>query len=98
MTSSLKYNRIITGVIGGILLPVIAFLVFYHFTDQGLSVINYLKKTAQIGNLTQILSVCVFSNIIIFLVFNRFDMLNASKGVLGITIIWALAIFGIKLF
>ena len=32
------------------------------------------------------------------LLFNRLDMLQASKGVLGITIAWAFVVFGIKLF
>ena len=44
------------------------------------------------------MSVSVFSNIIIFLLFNRLDMLRASRGVLGITIVWAFAVFAIKLF
>jgi len=44
------------------------------------------------------MSVSVFTNILVFLLFNRLDMLRASKGVLGITLLWAFAVFGIKLF
>jgi len=98
MSFSERFNNVITGVISGIIIPVIAFLVFYLFTSQGLSLIQYIEKCLEVGNLTQIISVCVFINITIFLLFNHLDMLRASKGVLGITIIWALFVFAIKVF
>jgi len=90
-------NNPITGVIGGLLLPALSWIIFYMFTSNGLSVVEYYKHTLLIGNVTQIISVCVFTNIIIFLIFNKLDMLESSKGVLGITILWALLVFGIKL-
>ena len=47
---------------------------------------------------THILSLSVFPNVIVFLIFNRFDMLRASRGVLAATIVWAVIVFGIKFF
>jgi len=52
----------------------------------------------EVDKVTEVMSISVFANIVIFLLFNRFDMLRASKGVLGITIAWAFLVFGIKLF
>jgi len=85
-------------VISGLVLPALAFLVFFLITRHGLSIEQYFKDMETADNVTEIMSVAVFSNIIIFLAFNRLDMLRASKGVLGITIIWAFVVFGIKLF
>ncbi|MCU0366346.1 MAG: hypothetical protein MUC70_05475 [Bacteroidales bacterium] len=93
-----RYNNVITGVISGIAMPVIAFLIFFLFTRNGLPMVQYLERVAETGKTTEVMSVAVFSNILIFLFFNRFDMLRASKGVLGITFIWAFIVFGIKLF
>ncbi len=93
-----RYNNVITGVISGIAMPVIAFLIFFLFTRNGLTMVQYLERVAETGKTTEVMSVAVFSNILIFLFFNRFDMLRASKGVLGITFIWAFIVFGIKLF
>jgi len=93
-----KYDKTIAGVVSGIILPLVAFTVFYLATADGLSPEKYFKRISDLGNITQIMSVSVFSNIIIFLIFNRFDMLRASRGVLGVTIIWAFVVFGIKLF
>lgn len=92
-----RFNNVLTGVISGLLLPALAFLVFFLITRHGLSIEQYFKHMEAADNVTEIMSVAVFSNIIIFLIFNRLDMLRASKGVLGITIIWAFVVFGIKL-
>jgi hypothetical protein len=93
-----RFNNALSGVIGGLIIPVMGFFIFFLVTRHGLSLGDYVKKIAEAGNVTEIMSVSVFLNIIIFLVFNRLDMLRASKGVLGITIAWAFAVFGIKLF
>ena len=98
MSAAERYNNVLTGVISGIILPLIAFTVFFLLTRHGLSFHDYLGRIAETGKVTEVMSVSVFSNIIIFLIFNRFDMLRASKGVLGITIAWAFTVFGIKLF
>lgn len=93
-----KLNNALTGVIAGIVVPLIAFTLFFIFTGNGLSMVEYFEKIKDADNITEIMSVCVFANIVIFLIFNRFEMLRASKGVLGITIAWAFTVFGIKLF
>jgi len=93
-----RFNNALTGVISGLLLPALAFLVFFLLTRHGASFEQYFKHMETANNVTEIMSVAVFTNILIFLVFNRLDMLRASKGVLGITIAWAFVVFGIKLF
>lgn len=79
-------------------MPLITFVLFFLFTGNGMSLTAYFMKIEGAGNISSIMSVCVFANITIFLLFNRLDMLRASKGVVGVTILWAFAVFGIKLF
>ncbi len=93
-----KLNHPLAGIAGGFVLPLMTTFIFYLATSQGMTIPEYFRHALLIGNLTRVMSVAVFSNIIIFLVFNKFDMLRASKGVLGITIVWALMVFAIKLF
>ena len=93
-----RFNNALTGVISGLTLPALAFLVFFLITRHGSSLEQYFKHMEAADNVTEIMSVAVFTNIISFLLFNHFDMLRASKGVLGITIIWAFVVFGVKLF
>lgn len=92
-----RYDRVITGVISGLIVPLIGFAIFYFVTARGISAGQYLKRVEEAGNITQIMSASVFLNIFIFLVYNRLDMLKALRGVLGVTLIWAFVVFGIKL-
>lgn len=93
-----KYDKIITGFLSGVALPVIVGLVAYMITSRGVSIPAYLAKIAANNVLTHAISLCVFPNIVIFLTFSRFDMLRACRGVLAVTIIWAIVVFIVKFF
>jgi len=91
-----QYDKFLTGFVSGVLLPLLAGFIIYLFTPGHLSLQSYLARIAESDIITHSISICVFSNIVIFLIFNRFDMLRASRGVLAITIVWAVIVFGIK--
>ncbi len=98
MTLYEKYDKVITGVISGLIFPFIIGLIVYLFSAGHLSVSSFLTRIANSNIITHSISLCVFPNIVVFLLFNRFDMLRASRGMLAITIFWAIVVFGLKLF
>jgi hypothetical protein len=91
-----KYDRVVTGIISGFVLPLIVGLVIFLFTSKGHTMGEYLGRISGAGIVTHAITLCVFPNIAIFLFFNRFDMLRASRGVLAATIVWAIVMFIIK--
>jgi len=91
------YDKVTTGIIGGLLLPLLTGLVIYLFTAHSRTIAEYLERIVRARILTHAITLCVFPNILIFLLFNRFDMLRASRGVLAVTILWAVSVFIIKL-
>lgn len=91
-----KYDRQLTGYLAGFFLPVIIALLFYLFSAGEQTLSEYSARVIRAGIVTHILSLAVFPNIAIFLIFNRLDMLKSARGVLGITIFWALVVFAIK--
>lgn len=90
-----KYDRMATGLISGTLLPLIVALFVFLFSkgDPGLG--EWLRKVFLANVVSQIITLCVFPNVLIFLLFNHFDMLRASRGVLGITMFWAVIVFAV---
>jgi hypothetical protein len=96
MTKAEKYDRMITGIICGFVLPIIIGLLIFLFTTHDKSIPQYLKIIINGRIITHAITICVFPNIFIFLLFSRFDMLRASRGVLAITIAWACAVFIVK--
>jgi hypothetical protein len=91
-----KYDNIPTGVISGLLFPFIVGLTIYMFSSGHQPLHSYLARIAASDIITHSITLCVFPNILIFLLFNRFDMLKATRGVLAVTIIWAVVVFGVK--
>jgi hypothetical protein len=96
MTFSEKNDKVITGVVSGLVLPFIIGLLIYIFSHDTQTIPAYLNRLAESDIITHSISLCVFPNIFIFLIFNRFDMLRASRGVLAMTLVWAIIVFGIK--
>ena len=96
MITSEKYDKVLTGLISGLILPFVVGLIIFVFTHGNKSLALYLSEIVDSRIVTHAITLCVFPNIIIFLLSNRFDMLRVSKGVLAITIVWALIVFGVK--
>lgn len=97
MKASEKYNTILTGAVTGLVVPVMAMLLFYLWKAGSMSIGEFYGQLLKYGAFTNALSVSVFLNVFFFLLFNRYDMLRASKGILGLTILWAVVVFILKL-
>jgi len=97
MSNSNFSNRMSTGMLVGLILPIIVFIIVYLFSSDGQSFGSYLDRVGGRNLITHFISLCVFPNVFAFLIFNRFDKLQSSRGVLGITIIWAIVVFIIKM-
>jgi hypothetical protein len=91
-----KYDNVMTGVISGLIFPFLVGLIIYMFSSGHQSLHTYLARIASSDIVTHSITLCVFPNILIFLLFNRLDMLKATRGVLAMTIIWAVVVFGVK--
>lgn len=98
MTLRENADNVVSGFVSGALLPVLTGLIIFLITADGITVGSYLRRISETNIMTHAITLCVFPNVIIFLIFNRFDMLRACQGVLAITIVWAIMVFAIKFF
>jgi hypothetical protein len=97
MKFSEKFDKQIVGLISGLLLPFVVGLTIYAFSSGHQSISAYLTRIADKDIITHAISLCVFPNIVIFFIFNQADMLKATRGVLAMTIVWAVIVFGVKI-
>jgi len=98
MKFSEKLDNVVTGVVAGFVLPFIIGTIIFMFSSGNQSLHSYFIRIADSNIITHSITLCVFPNIIIFLLFNQFDMLRATRGVLAITIVWAVFVFAVKIF
>jgi len=96
MTIPEKFDRVVTGLLSGVLFPVLTGLIIFLFSSGGMTLSLYLGRIAETKIITHSITLCVFPNIFIFLIFNRFDMLRAARGMLAITFVWAVIVFAVK--
>jgi hypothetical protein len=96
MINYFKYDRVITGFLSGLLLPFIVGLLIFAFSSEDMSLLAYISRLASSNIITHSISLCVFPNVLIFFGFNWLDMLKAVRGVLSVTIVWAIIVFGVK--
>ena len=96
MSFAEKFDKLITGILSALLLPLITGLLIWLFSGSHHSLHSFLNKIYDANIVTHAITLCVFPNIFIFLLFNRFDMLRASRGVLGMTIAWTVIVFIVK--
>jgi hypothetical protein len=96
MINYFKYDKVLTGFISGLVMPFLVGLIIYAFSAGDMSLHTYLTKLADSNIITHSISLCVFPNVLIFLGFNWLDMLRALRGVLSVTIIWAILVFAVK--
>ena len=96
MNRSEKYDKFYLGAATGFIIPIIISLIVWQFSSENSSLTGYIKRIVDADIITHIISLCVFPNIFLFLIFNRLDMLRATRGVLGITVFWAILVFAVK--
>ena len=92
-----KYDKLTIGFAAGLVLPLVVGLAVYFFSAGGMNIIKYLEHLNRANIITHSISLCVFPNVLIFFIFNKLNMLNATKGVLAITIVWAFLMFALKI-
>ncbi|MBT3385808.1 MAG: hypothetical protein HN778_09045 [Prolixibacteraceae bacterium] len=87
-----KYDKTEVGFIAGAFLPILIFLGIYFFGENEIPFSKYLSNLWHLHALVKLGSLCVFANLLIFMGFIRKKYEHAARGVLGATILYALAV------
>ena len=92
---NLSYNSILTGLIAGLILPVIVFVFFY--ASQNISDFSvFVDKVFKAGIFTHLISLCAVPNLLVFFIFMWTNRLLSAKGVIGATFIYTIIVIIIK--
>ena len=87
-----KYDKVGIGVFAGLVLPLIIFFIVYLVGENDMSFIDYIVGMRRIQALVKIGSLCVFTNVGAFWIFLKLKYEKAARGVLGATILYAIAV------
>ena len=96
MTKAEKYDKGYLGAVAGFVVPILVSMIIWGFSSGDNTLSEQIRRIVNADIVTHIISLCVFPNIFLFLLLIRLDMLHATRGVLGITIFWAVLVFAVK--
>lgn len=87
-----RLDKLIFGVLIGIALPVIIFIAVYFVSENGITFSNYIGNLMYLQALVKLGSLCVFANSAVFLLFIKLKYDTIARGILGATILYAIAV------
>lgn len=92
-----KYNRLSLGLILGIVIPLLGFLVIYFTKVYPTGILKLFTNPQLKPALPKLLSLCVILNLLLFFIFIRKNFLYSARGVLMATFIMAFFILILKI-
>jgi hypothetical protein len=90
-----KYDRLAVGLAGGLLLPVLAFLVSWLILSDG-PLSQYIERFQNFNRISSLISLSALSNLLLFFLFLWKNMYSSARGVIFATLILAFVMLIVK--
>ena len=90
-----RFDKLLYGLVPGLLLPVIAFTVFWLLSSE-LGISSFLARLHMLGILPKILSLCAIPNLLLFFLYIWTNRNFSARGVIYATMIVAFAMLVLK--
>ena len=92
-----KLNHMWLGILSGALMPVVFFMLYYLFRFGYMTFGTFIHRLMETNTIIHVLSLAVFPNLGLFMLFVKGNRLRSGRGVLLATILYAVAAFIVKL-
>jgi hypothetical protein len=92
-----KLNHMGLGVLAGAVMPTIFFMLYYLFRFGYMPFPTFIHRLVETNTVIHVLSLAVFPNLGLFMLFVRGNRLRSGRGVLLATILYAVVAFIVKL-
>ena len=93
-----KYDKIWLGMIIGLVVPIIVFFVFSAFHPGGFNIKELVDFLVENEVYTNVLSLCVFPNLVMFFLLLNRNLYKASRGIMFMVFVYAFIVMSEKLF
>ena len=90
-----KFDKLQIGLILGLLVPVLAIVVFWLFNSEG-SILTYLKGFYKVNSLAGLVSLSAIPNLLLFFIFIWTNRIRSALGVIFATLIVAVIMLLLK--
>jgi hypothetical protein len=91
-----KADHFLLGFLAGLVLPVIAVFLYYKSNLYFIQPESFMLPSFFKRIFAPLVSLCVTPNLGLFFLFLQFNRLRSARGVIGITLLYAIGIFIFK--
>ena len=91
----LKYDSQQIGITSGLLIPVFVIFGFYLYRNSG-SLSAFFNQIIGVGIFSELVSLCVVPNLLLFFAFMWTNRLNSARGVIAATFIYVIVVLILK--
>lgn len=94
-----KYNKPVVGLVLGILLPLISFLIYFVFLlvkNPELKFTEFVETLYLTEAFTPVFSICVLPNLILFFIFKKKEYWYSVKGLVMSVLIYTIFVLVLK--
>ncbi|MBI5219050.1 MAG: hypothetical protein HY958_08985 [Bacteroidia bacterium] len=93
----MKFNSFLLGAVFGMLVPSLAFVIFYLVkAPRNFTFIDFIKQVKYFEMLSSLISLCVIPNLLIFFIFIWLNKLYSARGMVFATMVYAFIIVIVK--
>jgi hypothetical protein len=97
MKVAAKYDKLVFGLVPGLLLPMIAFIATWMIISD-VTFGEYMRQFRQMDRLSSLISLSAIPNLLLFFVFIWLEKYRAARGVIFATLLLALIMVILKFF
>lgn len=87
-----RLNTIAFGLIAGLLVPLLAIVIFYLVSSQGKAFPEFLEFIVSRKKLSSLISLSLVPDLLVFFIFIWLNYLNSARGVLAAVFLFALIV------
>jgi hypothetical protein len=91
-----KYDSPLIGLAIGLIVPLLALVLFYFFMVKTLSFPDFILQTWRMHRLPQVFSICVATNLAGFFLFIQKGFYFSARGVIIATFLYTLGVLVMK--
>jgi hypothetical protein len=86
------------GFLTGLVFPLVMMLILHQVQYSNVALQEFLRRLIVSKLFFPVLSICVLPNLILFFIFIWTHRYFSARGVLGVTLLYALLVFAFRLF
>ena len=94
-----KYNKPVIGLVAGLIIPLISFLIYYLYLtsiNSDLALLDYISTLDANNAFTPVLSICVLPNLLLYFLFKKLDYWYSIKGVIFSILFYTILVIVLK--